>query len=55
MIILMIDVKSLLVLAVVTIILISCARIFSKGAGRGDKLMLTPYASGTSLAHCWLT
>ena len=45
MIILMIDVKSLLVLAVVTIILISCARIFSKGTGRGDKLMLTPYAS----------
>ena len=45
MIILMIDVKSLLVLAVVTIILVSCARIFSKGAGRGDKLMLTPYAS----------
>ena len=42
MIILMIDVKSLLVLAVVTIILISCTRIISKGV-HGDKLLLTPY------------
>ena len=45
MIILMIDIKSLLVLAVVTIILISCARIFGKGAGRGDKQLLAPYSS----------
>ena len=45
MIILMIDIKSLLMLAVVTIILISCARIFSKSSGRGDKLQLAPYSS----------
>ena len=45
MIILMIDIKSLLMLAVVTIILISCARIFSKGSGRGDKQLLAPYSS----------
>ncbi len=45
MIILMIDVKYLLMLAVVTIILVSCARIFSKSGARGDKPLLTPYAS----------
>lgn len=41
----MIDIKSLLMLAIVTIILISCARIFSKGTGRGDKQLLAPYSS----------
>lgn len=40
----MINVKSLFVLAVVTIILVSCARFFSRGT-RGDKPLLTPYPS----------
>lgn len=34
MIILMINIKSLLLLAVLTIIVVSCAKIFSKGAGK---------------------
>lgn len=44
MIILMINIKSMLLLAIVAIILISCARMISKGSGRGDKLLLTPYS-----------
>lgn len=42
---LMINIKSLMILAIVTVILVSCARFFSRGASRGDKLLPTPYTS----------
>lgn len=45
MIILMINVKYLFWLALATIVLVSCARIMSKSSTRGDKVLLTPYAS----------
>lgn len=45
MIILMIDIKSLLVLAIVAIVLISCAKMFSKGSARGDKPLLASYSN----------
>lgn len=41
----MINVKYLFWLALATIVLVSCARIMSKNSTRGDKVLLTPYAS----------
>lgn len=45
MIILMINIKYLFILAIAAIVLISCARMISKGSARGDKPLLTSYSN----------